>query len=54
MRREVLTCSTTIEEALEDLEAMVPDCEVGNFSIEEIFDELGNSEGLGVVWTYEE
>ena len=54
MRREILSVSTTEEEALADLEVLTPNYEVGDLGIEEIYDENGELEGIGVVWTSEE
>ena len=54
MRREILSVSTTEEEALADLEALTPNYEVGDLGIEEVYDENGEFEGYGVVWTSEE
>lgn len=54
MRREILSVSTTEEEAFADLEALKKDYEVGSLSIEDIFDENDEFQGIGVVWTSKE
>lgn len=54
MRREILTVSPTIEGALEDLEELKSTYEDGDLGIEEVYDENGEYEGIGVVWTCED
>lgn len=54
MRREILTVSPTIEGALEDLEAFKLAYEDGDLDIEDVYDENGEFEGIGVVWTCED
>lgn len=54
MRREILSVSNTEQEAFADLEALTPNYEDGDLGIEEIFNEIGEFEGFGVVWTSEE
>lgn len=53
MRVEVLTVATTLEEAERDLKELSKRYETGALSIQDIYDETGVYEGLGVVWEVE-
>lgn len=54
MRVEVLTVATTLEEAERDLKELSKRYETGELSIEDIYDENGVFEGMGIVWEVEE